>query len=481
MPLATKTRRTIRVVEPVRAIRGASLINAALACLWLACAPQSAPSLDGVILVVLDTFRADRLSIDGYLRETTPVLDALAGRGVLFEQAITSAPWTLPAMISLMTGRPPSKAVYSEDLLLSSTVETLRDAGLHTVGFTEGGFFSSHFGFARGFVEHHEIDSKVHLVLAGRTRPDRGGIEETFAAAERWLRDDPALPFFLLIHSYEPHVPYRRSLYTAERSSGQLGRTFEDEDSRRIHLEEIELGEEELTYLAALYDGGIAVSDRHIGQLLAALEEVGLADRVAVVVTSDHGEDLGGRSPRRAGDHGHTLYDELLRVPLILYNPLETYSVERVTTQVRLVDLLPTVLDLFGLPPAGAVSALSPADGRSLLPLLRGQEVGDRAAFSRVMRKGTHRVSVRLDGFKLIDQIDAEGARPSELYDLESDAGERSNLIAREGDRVAELAPMLAAFLEQQAALGVVDFRKVKTDELPARLRDHLRALGYVD
>lgn len=461
--------------------RLASMLGAGLACLCLGCSPRPAPQLDGVIVIVLDTLRADRLSIDGYPRETTPALDALANRGVLFEHAVSSAPWTLPSMIALVTGQTPSKAVYANDVLLSSAVETLRDAGIHTVGFTEGGFFSSHYGFARGFDEHQELDSKVQLVLDGRTRPSAGGIEQTFAAAESWLRDAPALPFFLLIHSYEPHLPYRRSLFSNDRPSGQLGRTFEDTDSKRIHLGAIELGEVELAYLSDLYDGGVAFSDRHVGRLLGALDDVGLADRVAVVVTSDHGEDLGGRFPRRAGEHGHALYDELLRVPLILYNPLETYPVGRISSQVRLVDVMPTVLDLFSLPPPSDGDAAGPWDGRSLVPMMRGEEAGDRVAFSQVMRKGPHRVSVRLNGYKLIEQVAGEGDRPVELYDLERDRAERRNLAAHEPERVEELATLLDEFLEQLDARGAIDFRKVKSNTLPEPLRNYLRALGYLD
>jgi arylsulfatase A-like enzyme len=436
----------------------------------------TADHLEGVVLLLVDNLRADRLSISGHDRPTTPAVDALARRGVLFEQAVTGAPWTLPAMISLVTGRHPSAAVYGPDRLRTSAVETMREAGVHAAAFTEGGFFSSHFGFDRGFEDHHELATKVKL-LAGDQPIDpttTPGIEATFGAAEAWLRKRREGPFFLLVHTYEPHTPYRRQTFTAGLPSGALGRTLEQSDSNRIHLGEIALGERELAYVSALYDGGVNASDVAVGRLLDLLRQLGIEDRVAVVLTSDHGEDLGGRFPRRAAEHGHSLYDELLRVPLVIANPMEAYPVKRVASQVRLLDVMPTVMDLLSLPP------IPDADGRSLPPLMRGKESGGRVAFARATRKGPQRASVREGGWKLIAEISEHGLTSVELYELANDPAEHDHLAASEPERRERMEGLLRAHLAELRSEGVLDFSVVH-GEIPDPLRDQLRALGYIE
>jgi arylsulfatase A-like enzyme len=438
-------------------------------------------ALAGVVLLVLDTMRADRLSIAGHERQTTPALDALARRGAWFEQAVTGAPWTLPAMIGLVTGRNPTAELYDEGGLRRSAVETLREAGIRTASFNEGGFVSAHFGFDRGFDEHVEYVTKVRLADTGTiddvraSRASAHGVAQTFRAAGDWLaehgRDGR---FFLLVHTYEPHTPYTTRLYARSLRSGRIGRTLDQNDSNHIHAGEWELLPHELAYVEALYDGGVSTTDRHAGRLLGRLRSLGLADRVAVIATADHGEDLGGRDPRHVADHGHSLYDELLRVPLVVHDPRRPAGGRRVASQVRLVDVMPTVLDLLGLPP------LPDADGRSLVPLLRDEEDGDRVAFSRVTRKGPDRVSVRRDGFKLIREVGPEGLGRAELYDLAADPGERHDLAAEQPERVAALDVDLRAYVEELRAEGPLDFGLVR-DDMPDALREQLRALGYLE
>ena len=430
--------------------------------------------LQGAVLIVLDTLRADRLSISGYGRKTTPAIDALARRGVLFEQAVSGAPWTLPAMIGLVTGQRPSAAVYRGDRLQVSAVEALRRAGIRTAAFTEGGFVSAHFGFDLGFDEHHERATKVRLVADGRTDGEASlGIEDTFGAAMDWLDGVGGRRFFLLVHSYEPHSPYRDRRYAKGLEPGRLGRTFEQLDSERIHLGELALTAGELDYLSALYDGGVAASDREVGRLVGHLDALGLGGRVAVLLTADHGEDLGGRDPHHAGDHGHSLYDELLRIPLVIRDPRMGSPGARVASQVRLLDVMPTVLDLLGAPPRPE------ADGRSLLPLVRGEEHGDRVAFARVTRKGPRRISVRQDGYKLIRELSGTQPGRVELYRLADDPGERHDRSGEEPERLRALDAELENYRAELRRKGALDFG-LERDAMPEALRNQLRALGYI-
>jgi len=444
-------------------------------------AEAAASDLSGVVLLVLDTLRADRLSIAGHRRTTTPAIDALARRGVLFEQAVTNAPWTLPAMIGLMTGRNPTAAVYGESGLRRSATEAIRDAGIRTAAFSEGGFVSAHFGFDRGFDEHAEYATKVKLTdtatvdEALRSKSSTHGVAETFSAAGQWLeRNARDGRFFLLVHTYEPHTPYTSALYANGLRSGRIGLTLDQSDANRIHAGDWELRPAEFDHLEALYDGGVSTTDRHAGRLIGRLESLGLAERVAVIATADHGEDLGGRDPRHAADHGHSLYDELLRVPLVLHDPRLPEGGRREPSQVRLVDVMPTVIDLFGLPP------LPDADGASLLPIARGEERGDRVAFARVTRKGPERVAVRRDGFKLIREVTGDGLGRAELYDLGADPGERNDLATAQPERVAALDAELRGYLDELSAEGALDFG-LEHDDMPEALREQLRTLGYLE
>lgn len=465
-------------------------LAAAAACAWLAGVAASgpvacgagAPRPTGVVLVVFDTLRADRLSAYGNPRETSPVFDALAERGVLFEQAVSVAPWTLPSMIGLLSARFPSARVYEGERLTVSAVEALRAAGVDTAAFTEGGFASARFGFDRGFDVYEEREGAVALGdpgtgadgPGGGARP-RGGIGATFEAAAAWLEARPADagPFFLLVHTYEPHTPYQRLFFTAGLGSGRLeSASLELSEQMRIRRGEIALGPEELAYLAALYDGGVRVADGWLGKLLEALRRRGIDGQTALIVTSDHGEDLGERDPALAAEHGHSLFDELLRVPLLVHDPTRRYPRARSPVQVRTLDVMPTVFDLLGLaPPEGA-------HGTSLLPVMRGDETAPRVAFARLTRKGKPRAAVRDGRFKWIRELGPSAER-EDLYDLRADPGERAPLGAPPPEAL-DARRALDRFLETLDDEGALDFA-LPVDDLPAGLREQLRALGYLE
>jgi arylsulfatase A-like enzyme len=449
--------------------RFGALALALLAAL-VACAPARPRN---AVLIVLDTLRADRLSAYGNPRPTSPVLDALAERGVLFEQVVTNTPWTLPAMSALMTAEYPSARSYEKGLR-RSLVETLRAAGFATVAFTEGGYVSRSFGFDRGF----------EIFRERAANPRRGThavklIDTTFAEARAWLaQHGRERPFFLMLHSYETHTPYRRRAWVEGLDRGRLEPTYEVDYAMYVNTDQMTFTAAELEYVRALYDGGVSEADRHVGELLATLAAAGLERDTLVAVTSDHGEDLGDRSPARPGNHGHGLYDEQMLVPLIVFDPSRRYPVKRVSAQVRLVDVLVTLCERLGLPP------VTDRHGRSLVPLMTGEEEGDRVAyltipFQAFRPQGLHR-GIRSGGFKLILNPPGAGRTGVEVYDLAADAGERSNLAAADPRRVRELAQELERIHAGLEPLGAADYRR-EGGSRDAAQDERLRSLGYVE
>lgn len=433
------------------------------------CGGATDARLDGVVLVVLDTLRADGLSSYGNPRPTSPRIDALAERSVLFERAVSAAPWTLPGFAGLLSGRYPTAQILDGHLRVS-LVEPLREAGFRTAAFTEGGYVSSFFGLDRGFGTFTELEGPVELKAGGlRINQQGGGIEATFRSAEAWLGKQRDSRFFLMVHSYEIHTPYRRLEYAAALERGGLPETFETDDADRFATGAVQASEAELAYLRALYDGGIATADREVGRLLDAIEALGLAERTLVVLTSDHGEDLGDRSPLRAGNHGHSLYDELMLVPLIVHDPRRGAPVGRIAYQVRIVDVMPTILDLLGVPaPEGL-------DGRSLVRLMRGEETGDRPAFARLQKAGV-REMVRDRSHKLIRNV-FPIVPAIEFYNLADDPGEQRNLAKQRTEELAELSAALRELRTSVAEDGPPNYEPHRT--VPAELRERLEALGY--
>ncbi|MEQ8765585.1 MAG: sulfatase [Planctomycetota bacterium] len=434
----------------------------------------------GAILIVLDTVRADHLSVYGYDRPTTPHLEKLGQEGVVFDQALSYASWTLPSVASMLASGPPSSVLH-QGRLNRSVVDAIRDAGYRTAAFTEGGFVSKTFGFDRGFEHWREVEGAVHLTQSGSPNdvPGDGGIENTFALAREWLEENGDEPFFLLIHTYEPHTPYTRTTFTEGLDRGELPETFSMEDLRRVQSGELVLGETERRYLTALYDGGLKKADEAVGELLLDLERLGLEDTI-VVVTSDHGEELGEHYPRYAANHGHSLHDPLVHVPLIIRDPkAETQA--RISEQVRTLDVLPTIADLLGAKP------LFDAAGESLGPWLHGGVRQDRIAYGSGTRFGPPRAYLRHAGLdmKYIEVLGPENPKtpleppPPEraLYDLGSDPFERENIAGEKPKLAEQLSKMVGQSLVKRSAQTSIEIPANATPELIERLR----SLGYIE
>ncbi len=440
----------------------------------------ASPSLQGTILIVLDTLRADHVSSYGYSRQTTPELDRLAADGVRFEQVLSNAPWTLPSVAALLSASYPQRVF--DGTLSTSIVEQLQAAGMATGATTEGGYVSRTFGFDRGFDYFEEEEGTVRFYRPGESRKaePRGGIEHTFDAAHRWLAEHAGDRFFLLIHTYEPHTPYTSSTFTQGLDPGVIGPTLETEVLRRFRSGEIQLSDGEVEYAKALYDGDVHHADRFVGRLRKVLEELGLDTKTLLVVTSDHGEEFNDHYRAHTASHGHSLRDPLLLVPLVVYNPVETYPVKTVSGQVRLLDVMPTIAELMG------VALEGPTDGASLVPLLRGRSTASRLVLAGHTKRGPQRVALRSGGFKLIEVVgDAPPGpallpepAPRQLYNLNVDPREQHNLAGERPELAEEMYQMLVkhytALAEDVSIQPEVD--AAANPELYKRLR----SLGYI-
>jgi arylsulfatase A-like enzyme len=295
-----------------------------------------------VILISLDTLRADRLGAYGARRPTSPHLDRLAAEGTLFETAITAAPWTLPSHLTMLTGAYPcvhqlvTRAIVRQPPPgLPSLAQRLRAAGWVSAAFTEDGYLLPGV-FQPGF----DVFS-----FAGAS-PD--GIARRVHEASQWLERIGDVPFFLFLHTYQVHFPYQAPAPYAGmfRAADAPGGADGLED----------------------YDAALRYADATLASLRATLERLGVAERTITIVTSDHGEAFGEHGITR---HGTSLYEEVLRVPLIWHGPGRIAAGRRVGGVVSLADVAPTVLDLLALPRPPLVQ------GESLAPLVRPDRMPD--------------------------------------------------------------------------------------------------------
>ena len=437
--------------QPARHGGRATIVAASVACLVLGCdrhkprtqdagATVAAPSARGfnVLLISLDTTRADHLGCYGHPARATPNFDRLAAEGALFEQCTTTAPLTLPAHASLLSGLYPfahgarDNATFRVPPEVTLISESLKQAGYRTAAHLGAFVLNREYGLDQGFDEYQDVRG-----------PAGGGVEAERLAEDvgngaiRWLRASPAAPFLLFVHFFDPHQPYHPPPQFASRLSDP-------------------------------YLGEIAYADEQVGRLLATLEELRLAQRTLVVLTADHGE---ARGEHHEDTHGMFLYDATLSVPLIFRCPAVISPGRRVAAQVRLIDVTPTILALLERPP------LPDAQGVSLLPLLRGEQrdLGLRAyaeTFSPKFNLGFAQLrALRAGGWKYI-----HAPRP-ELYHVAEDPHETGNLAAVESPRAQEMASRLRELLETAPRVAPTDTAQRPTTTEDAR---RLAALGYL-
>ena len=437
---------------------------------------RGGPPGRSVIVISLDTVRADHLNAYGYTRrQTSPQFDDWAAQGTLFENAMSPAPGTLSSQMALLTGRYPSNhgVSYANWRLggqipvlgqhVATLAESLRRRGWKTAAFTGAGYFALPVGYSRGFEQYVSSDDET-----------LGGAATVFGKALPWLESHQDDSFFLFLHTYEAHEPYL--------------------DGRFVHRERLDSRDWKACNVA-LYDGDIRRADRQLGRLRRRLAELSLAERTLVVIVSDHGEEFGDHFDVWKDGHGHSLFQELVHVPFVVVGP-SVAPARRLPHPVDLTAVAPTVLAFLGVPqPSGL-------DGRNLLELLRDEPPPRGGsdgwlAFSEDVWIGPSRYAVRAEGWKLVVQGDdlperfLDNARrraireavgrlePEMLFRLPHDAEERENRWTQEGERARTLRDRLLAHratLSPPAAAREGGRIAVEGEAL-----ERLRALGYVE
>jgi len=396
-----------------------------------------------VVLITIDTLRADHLGCYGYKAIKTPHLDALANEGVRFEHAFTPVPITLPAHTALLTGTyPPTNGMhdFSGNKLgeqPATWASLLRRAGYGTGAVVGSAVLDSRFGLNRGFdfyYDHFDFNRLLETNIDEMERPGNVVLDQALA----WLDKNGAKRFFLWVHLYDAHYPYRPPApFSAQ-------------------------------YKSNLYDGEIAFVDSQVGRLLAALKRKNLYQRTLIVVVGDHGEGLGEHGEKT---HGFFIYNSTLHVPMIFKLPGAVgHSAPRVVAdEVSLVDVLPTVLQAVALETPRSVQ------GRSLLPLLRGKQVEDASdLYAETFLPRLHFDWSELRGLQAGGYHFIAAPTP-ELYDLSKDPSELRNLFESKPAVAEEMQGKLSATIRKYTP-NVEMSEKTPLD--PA-LMERLKSLGY--
>lgn len=423
--------------------------------------PASGPR-PNVIFYLPDTLRADHLGIYGYQRPVTPHLDDFAGGATVYEQAVAQAPWTRPSVASVMTGLSPHQhGVATRGHVLAQAhltlAELLAGAGYSTAAVITNPIIGRKFGFDQGFD------------LFVRLRGDHAGSEEVTARALELLRSGRLPePFFLYLHTLDPHAPYAAPAPFRERFAPGVDpeRRGSVEVLKQFRRKERVPLPGDVEEIRDLYDAEVARNDASFGGLLAGLKEMGLYERSAIVFLSDHGEELWDHG---SWGHGHTLYGELLRMPLVVKAPGQT-APRRVAELVQQVDLLPTALAWAGVPiPAGL-------PGQPLDEAAAAGRGSPRPGYSALDQEGRHGVSIQEGEWKLVlPRSQRFGSFPA-LYHLPSDPGEMENLATEHPVVVGYLTARLRE-LEAAPGPGFAPTEAPLTEEM----RKELQALGYLD
>lgn len=445
---------------------------------------QKGKSSISVILISVDTLRADHLGCYGYERATSPNIDVLADDSVLFSNVYASSPWTLPSHVSMLTSlHGVHHQVYQDDERMDPAILTLADLlrqnHFFCTAFTGGGFVSSVYGFSKGFDMYQESGGGVH-------RQDAAGHLNMLVS--EWLdQHSKDKNFFLFLHTYQPHdpyacpEPYKDMFLSGDAKWGHINLMGHLGGKSNLFKP---LSERERQNIIDLYDGEIRYTDEAlIGPLLVKLKQLGLYDRTLIVFTSDHGEEF---YDHKSWGHGHQLYDESLKVPLLVKFPESRFKGTEISNIVSLVDVMPTILEELGIDRQG----LS-LDGKSLFPAIEGKDredrsfwadIGDNVLNSHVPRKiATNSGCEKFILNKTYTEEDLAffeyrppETGPVELYDLEDDPREERNIADSRVELVNRLIRSTEVLYSQARK------RRSLKPEIDEELKERLRALGYI-
>ena len=445
-----------------------------------------------IILISLDTLRADHLKCYGYEKETSPNMDRLGTEGVIFTNAFSSTNWTLPAHISLLTSldtrhHQVDKASPYMDNSIITLSDILRKNGYFTGAFTGGALVSQRFGFSKGFDSYRDFRGSHY---------QRNSAEILFNNSKRWLNRNKDKQFFLFLHTYQIHEPYfSHSPYNSLFLNDKKVR-WEKADMKEILLDNESKGSKRFNNLTpsekenviAFYDGEIRYTDEYlIKPLVEKLKKLNLYQRTMIIVTSDHGEEF---FDHMAWLHGHSLYNELIRIPLIIKLPFSKFRNIKLDNNVRITDIMPTILKVSGID----YSAFK-FDGESLIKIIKNYEKKKRVFVADVGPKSypfqmASKIAINSGKFKLILNNDF-GLPPEdffpcpppiakvELYDLKKDPLENKNIAHQEKEMVQYLLKKIYE-IHQAEAERKQKKEKEKDKRIDKELEETLRALGYI-
>lgn len=469
----------------------------------------------GVILIMCDTLRKDHLNMYGHERETAPHLAAMASQGALFLDDVAQATWTKVSTPSIMTSLYPSShrvKDFSDRLspVATTLAEVYRAAGFATVAYSSVLFTGKYTNLHQGYEELHEATSardERYSAKTARTFVDR---------AAEWIERHDETPFFMFLHVFDPHDPFEpRPPYVSlwadpakkeehEKDVEKVTKVIEDplmkqfKMPNRAEMEKAGLDADEyVRYEKDWYDGSIRGMDAEVGRLIERLRVLGLEQKVQIAFIADHGEEFIEHGKMF---HGHTAYSELTAVPLMLYRP-GTIPAVKVAETVRSIDLMPTLLDLSGLPAPEGVQ------GQSLVPLIaasrnRPQEAGagsvEKSATASGWKKQTaitekartehsggpppresESYGVVLDGWKLIHNANrATGMPEFELFNRAEDPFDLKNVAAEHPDIVERLKGELESWHKMVAAAQLPE--SLSEENISPEELERLRSLGYI-
>ena len=448
-----------------------------------------------VILISIDTLRPDYLGCYGQSMNISPYVDKLAGRGVLFKNAIAQSPWTLPSHMSILTSLYPAVHLVQNDISVLpeeriSLVEILKGEGYYTAAFVDGGYLSHKYGYSQGFDVYDDTG---------------GHIKKINKKMMRFLEEHFQKQFFLFMHVFDVHGPYQPpSPYNKMFYKGNK----EDPDNHSMDfLKEIDYHKyqkfddvTDINYIKALYAGSVSYVDNELGKLFTMLEKLNVFDNTLIVFLSDHGESLFEHHIYMG--HGLFLYDNEVKIPLIIKPPASNHEKTVINNQVESIDVMPTILDLLDIPQS------KEGQGRSLAKCMRDTKFveEDHYAFGESSNTGGTPF-IRSNKWKFIAKMKKDvneviriHLKPSskidlthyvldeeQLYDLERDPLERINLISKEAGIAEELRKRLSQWEDTNKKLasslkkqGGVSWQKPSKPKLTAEEKEKLRALGYV-
>lgn len=448
--------------------KSVSFFLALLAALTLLTVSACEKSVDypNVVLISVDTMRADRLGCYGGQVGLTGMMDFWAERGVRFTNTWAPSPWTLPSHASAMTGLYPTehRAIDDKINIDKSAVmlaERMKKAGFKTGGFVSHYYLGDEYGFGRGFDDFF-------------IKPDAKA-DDMVAKATRWIGANKNKSFFMFLHLFDPHTPYQPPMDIAKKHFPSdvtipvSGTTKDVMDV--LHQWPSDEAKQKLRALSALYDGEIEFVDRQLEVLFKFLQENNIDQNTIIILFSDHGEEF---MEHGLMEHGFTLYQEQIHVPFIWYFPPSLEGAKVIDEPVSLIDLMPTLLDMLGLEPVENIS------GRSVMPLIRNEiQHLDRSLLSETTRQGPDRATIIRDFKKFVyaPEFMLNGRDFKERYfDLRADPKELRDLLETQPDAAKKLANELfsSGLYVQRRAWHI----RWSPDAKPVTIKGEIRSAG---